>query len=557
MIDSGQRTAGPAAGRGPRGLRRAGGPELALLLALSAGAVLCLYQTRGTTLSFDEWEWALGRRGASPSTFLDPHNGHFSLVPLLIYKTLFVTAGIRHYLPYRLLATAAHLTCVTLVYVHVRRRLGAWPGVVAAAWLLFLGAAWQNFLWPFQLAWLISIACGLGMLLALERGDRRGDAIAALLLGGSLASSGIGMAVAAGACVRVLGAPAPRRRGWLLAVPLGLFGLWWIGYQQAATSGHALGHAPVFVAKVASATMAGLAGLAGNTIPYGSGTLLRYGPPLAVLGVLAVAAALVRGRRGSANAYALMAIVGSFWVLAALGRSGLAQPYSSRYLYVGAAFLIPLGGELLRGVRPPAWLTALATALIAVAIVSGVGMFSDAGAFERGQAQATVADLGALEIVRGLVPPGYVPADFPGFGLRFSAGAYFAMERDIGTPAASPGQLARLPEGPRFAADQELIAAGDIALRPAPPGSVCPPPARARPGASISIRASAVTPLLIVAGSGPATVSVARFAGASSKLGTVLPGQRRVLRIAADRSTVWWRAQISGVNPRVCAGRSH
>ena len=35
------------------------------------------------------------RRGGSLSTYLRPHNGHFSLVPLAIYKLLFATTGIR------------------------------------------------------------------------------------------------------------------------------------------------------------------------------------------------------------------------------------------------------------------------------------------------------------------------------------------------------------------------------------------------------------------------------------------------------------------------------
>ena len=64
--------------------------------------------------------------------------------------------------------------------------------------------AWQNILWPFQVGWLLSLAAGLGALLALDRGDRRGEAAACALVALSLASSGIGVAIAAGVLVDVL-----------------------------------------------------------------------------------------------------------------------------------------------------------------------------------------------------------------------------------------------------------------------------------------------------------------------------------------------------------------
>ncbi|MEA2455520.1 MAG: hypothetical protein QOI45_1782, partial [Thermoleophilaceae bacterium] len=41
------------------------------LLMVAAGAFL-IYQTRGTTLWFDEWIWAMDRRGNDLGTFLEP-----------------------------------------------------------------------------------------------------------------------------------------------------------------------------------------------------------------------------------------------------------------------------------------------------------------------------------------------------------------------------------------------------------------------------------------------------------------------------------------------------
>lgn len=117
----------------------------AVATALVGGALLVVsgallwHLTRGTTLWFDEWQWALNRRGGDLGTYLRPHNEHLSLVPIAIYKALFVTAGLEHYGPYRALVIAGHLACVSLVFVYARRRVGDVAAVVAASLLLFLG----------------------------------------------------------------------------------------------------------------------------------------------------------------------------------------------------------------------------------------------------------------------------------------------------------------------------------------------------------------------------------------------------------------------------------
>ena len=70
------------------------------LLVLTAG--LILYLGRSTGFYFDEWNFVLSRRGWDAQALLMPHNEHLSVVPVLIYKTLFSTVGIDSYLPYLL-----------------------------------------------------------------------------------------------------------------------------------------------------------------------------------------------------------------------------------------------------------------------------------------------------------------------------------------------------------------------------------------------------------------------------------------------------------------------
>lgn len=519
-----------------------------LAVVLVAGAALCLYETRGTTLSFDEWAWAIWRRGGSLSTWLHPYNGHFSVVPLAIYKAMFAIFGIRHYLPYRLAVTAAHLACVTLVFVYARRRVGSWLALLAAAWIMLLGPAWQNFLWSFQIAWLLSIAAGIGTLLALDRGDRRGEFAAAVLLAVSLASSGLGLAVAAGVCADVVLTRGRARRAWGLAPVLVLYAVWWAVYQTASTRSNALVHIPGFAARAASATMAALAGLAGSSVPFGSGTLLTYGPALAIAAVLALLIALARGR-GSARAISLLTVLVAFWILISLGRTGIAVPYSSRYLYVAGVFVVLLIVELARGVRFPRPVLAAVSVLILAAVASNVREFAPASTFLRGETQATVADLGALDIARPVLAADYRTVAFPGFGLQIPARDYFAMERSIGTPAASPAGILRLPEGPRQLADIELIAAERVQLTTAPRlGKAC---RQLAPGGGITLPPRGVT---ISAAGSPVTVSVRRFGDSLHPIGTVASGRTRRLRIAPDASGRPWSITVAGPAPALlCA----
>src|SRR4029077_716733 len=87
----------------------------------------------------------------------------------------------------------------TLLFVYVRRRLGPWPALIAAVLLLFLGPAWADLLWGFQIAFVGSALFGIAMLLALDRGDRRGDIAACVFLTLSVGFSSLGLSFLVGA----------------------------------------------------------------------------------------------------------------------------------------------------------------------------------------------------------------------------------------------------------------------------------------------------------------------------------------------------------------------
>ena len=151
-------------------------------------------------------------RGTSTRLLL-PHNEHLSLVPVLVFKALFSTVGIDSYVPYRVAGLALHCGVVVLLFVYARRRVGDVLALAAAATVLFLGTAWPDVLWPFQIGFLGSLAAGIGALLALDREDRRGDITAAVLLAVALASSSLGIPLLFAFALEVLGRPDRARAG--------------------------------------------------------------------------------------------------------------------------------------------------------------------------------------------------------------------------------------------------------------------------------------------------------------------------------------------------------
>jgi hypothetical protein len=551
---------------------------MALAAMLLATGAWLFYETRGTTLWFDEWMWALDRRGNDVGTFLRPHNSHLSLVPILIYRLLFATAGLDHYWPYRALVIAAHLGCVALVFLYASRRVGSLVGLLAAALVLFLGPAFQNVLWPFQVNWLISLGAGVGALLMLDRDDRAGDAIACALLALSLASSGLGLPIAAGMLVDLLWGRRRWRSAWIVAAPIALYVPWWLHYQDsnwisvARDSGiehpvlSGILKAPQFAANSAASAASAVVGLGGQTglDLSGSGTFLTWGPVLAV----AAAAALVwAGSRGAftPRVAALLTIAVSFWLVTGVTRGFISTPYTSRYLYVGGLFIVLTAVELARDVAISRQALLVLVAVVAAAVVSNIGAFRDGGRYLRAQADLTRADVTALDIARPVVKPDFVANSL--FGLV--AGPYFAAERALGSPAESPAKLAEQAENVRLEADGQLVRMHAVGLRTssARVGSRAPPAVDAVAGGTVTggggcrtFRPAGFTAsptandlrvtlppggLLVTAEGGPVSVGVRRFADGFQQVGNVTPGGSAALRIRPDLAPQPWQVRVA------------
>ena len=153
-----------------------------------------------------------------------PPDKYLIAFPLLVYKALFETFGMDSYRPYRVIGILLVLLCAGLLFVLLRRWLPERFAVPPTLLMLFFGAGSEVVVTPVRIPSQIALAAGLGMMLALERRDRRGDLTAMILLVISLGSHPLGISfAAAGAVMIILSSRDGWRRLWVIVIPGALF----------------------------------------------------------------------------------------------------------------------------------------------------------------------------------------------------------------------------------------------------------------------------------------------------------------------------------------------
>jgi hypothetical protein len=545
-------------------------PVASVLAGLSLLAFVLIYwKGRGTTFYFDEWNFLMNRRDWTIGTFLEPHNEHLSLVPIAVYKFLFVTVGIADYAPYRVVAIFFHLLCITLLFLLVRHRVGDLVGAIVVLPILFLGSAWQDLLWPFQIGYLASVAAGLGMLLALERRTVAGDIVACMLIIVALASSSIGLSVVVLAAVELLARREPVRRLWLVAVPVALYALWSLVYgNPRAAPGAQDGLWPLLRQNIPD-TPGYVANAAAGAFGALTGWGIDWGRPFVILAAVGLALWLATSRPFSARAVAVLAAAAAYWGLAGLFRAQLNLPAESRYLYFGAILLVLLGVEFLRGVRLSNGALALLGALAVVFSVSNLGPLEDGSTNVQTAAALVSPRLGALEIAGPSTDPLYRPV--PDLAPDISANAYFDTIEELGSPADRPDEIARRIDSERQGADTVLAQALALSLQPLekPPAvgsrphidaailgevTVGPSCVMFRPstqGATLDLMVPTTGVAITTSDNAAVEARVRQFASGfpETPIGALQPGSVGLLRIPLRRGLGPWHLRLTPTAP--------
>lgn len=549
------------------------GAWIALGIAMVLSATLILITAAGESFGIDEMFY-LGRlvedsgeiveyRSLGPEYLLAPYNGHLQLGGKLIYEATFAVAG-TNYTAFVLVNIAALCASVALVFELARRRVGPLAALALCVLLLFFGFAREVLLWPFDVHTLAAIALGLGALLALERGDRRGDVLACVLITLSVFTIEVGLAILVGVAVLVLWRADRLRRAWIFLLPAALYAAWWIWARKFDQQQSTLDPTNVsLIAETVFHSAAAVLGSLTGTNPVIPATYITevtwFSKALAVLGAVAI---LVRLRLGAIprTLWAWLAVLLFYWVT--MGTA--ARPAEgSRYVFFGAVGIlmvaaVAMSGRMDNRVRAGVVIVVL---LALPANIAQLGSGHESDTLHR-DAKVSKTEFAMIELAGNQVDPEYIASADPnvsavggGLFIGIPAGAYLRSVERNGSPAYSLAELRGQPEELRKIADIAL--AGAIGLQPEAIG----PPADAGrckvffPALGSTSAAFPLLPgrtLFSPAGRQPVSVGLRRFASAESGvLEAVPPGDWRGIEIQRDAAPEPWRALIDAPM-RVC-----
>lgn len=528
-------------------------------VAVAVAATLILSLDRHLTFVVDDWDLLIRRHAWTVGNLLDPFNEHIVVGPAFVYKLLTAAFGLESATPFYVVSVSVFCLSAVLLFVYMRSRVGDWPALVGAFLVLFLGAAYEDLLWAFQLGFFASVAAGIGMLIAFDREDDAGDALACGLLAVSMLFSSVGVAFLAGAIVELALGRRPRRgRAYVALLPFSLYALWWIGWGHTAESHvtlHNVEHLFGFVFDSAAAGFTSLFGLATGNGSEPDQPHLIWGRIALIVTAVLLTARLARERRISRRLAVALAIAVTFWILTGLVRDMERFPTSSRYQYPSAVFILLIVAEALRGVRIPRFAVAVAAPLAVLAAIGGYSLMHRK--YEerwRPLADSLRVSLGAVEIAGDSVDPS--------FRVRFApssvatARTYLDVVDESGSPGFDETELAERSEPERERADRTIAGMLDLAL-------VSPKPTE-RVLRCQTLRAStaATTGVILPHGGfrlaneagSSAEVFLRRFADRFAvDLGAVGPGGGASLMIPADESPRAWVLGLKGEGPvRLC-----
>jgi hypothetical protein len=547
-------------------------PLAVLGLLMVASLLDLLYVTRGQTFyGTDQFRFAFYRQGWSADALLTPYNGHLMAIPTAVFHILFEIGRLDDYHPYRYGAMPLTLITAGLLFTYARKRVGDWPAVAFAALILFFGTAWSALLVPIGiLSFVVPVAAGVAALLALDRGDFKGDAMACALLILGLLSHSVAMLFVGVAAIELVLDPAHRRRLWVVGVPAALYATWYAVYSAGAErQGSAIEHsqhhgaAAGYVYNGIAMTFGKLAGPSEIAREQGLSIAAQraIGAAVAVCIVGALIAVWSKGStKKRPRLWALIAALLAFWIVAAVARGNGSVADDSRYLYPSAVLLILIVLEALRGTR----LNWVALAIIAgaacLSIVPNLIALDHYGSNARETSSVVGARLAALELEEPWVKS-HAEWNFRPSPQLPTAGEYFLLGTRIysSSPAPNPSEIPSLDPQQRAAADRVLedLLGSRLALKhasrrdrqgegTASEGCLVLRSGSPKPG--VEFMASSGDVLFKATGHRPVEVRLRRFGDPSSALhlGSVPAGSARELRLPPDRLVDPWRLQLVG-----------
>lgn len=348
-------------------------PLAVLGASLGVWAILFVHHARRLWFVGDDFAFLFHRSVSFDGDhgLLEPHNEHWSTIPILAYRLNFEIFGLHHYLPYALLPIGCHILVCLLLFLLLRLSdVAPWVAVLAALVGAFtIGAAGaENTLWAFQVGFLGSCVFGLValVLFAARVWGGMGKVIGVTFLVLSLMSSGMGLVMVVWSAAYLLVRDGVRAAVAAAAVPAVAYLGWFLAYGQEATS-----QSPTDTTAAPLVTMRGLAFI------WSSATGIPHAGPVVLMAlVAAVVIPRLDDRLFALAASGLVTVVVAYALLG-FSRSGfgLDATLRSRYVYFGLVFTLPAlaaGLEILSRAlaRRPARVAATAWLTLGVVVLS-------------------------------------------------------------------------------------------------------------------------------------------------------------------------------------------
>ncbi len=319
-------------------------------------AAIPVYMILGSDMWFccDEWTF-ISVRSLTAEGILSNHSGHWVTLPFLAFRGIYQLVGLHSYAPYQLLSVLSHVSIVILNYLLMcRMKVQSWLAFAVACTLLFFGAGAFNIFLAFQITLNGSVLCGLIFLLLVDHEgpiDQRNIAGVIIAIIG-LMTSAVMVPMIIGVFTALLLRRGPVIATLHIAPPAAVFVSWYVLYGTSQPENRGtLGQTLEMIVRLTTETLSAL----GQSTAVGVvlGVVILFG-------LWCAGREAVRGQKGAPLAIPAALLVSwiSFSVAASLRAGNLSfdpdLPGESRYVYVGAALLLPLiayGGLCLARVR--------------------------------------------------------------------------------------------------------------------------------------------------------------------------------------------------------------
>jgi hypothetical protein len=464
--------------------------------------------------------------------YIEPYGETLALIPIAVYRLIYVIFGFEHYKPLVVLGTGSQMSIAVAVFLVVRSRVGVALAFVAGVALLWYP---QTDLYPSVFNHFFAMTAIIVCSWALRRSGTKYDVLIAVALTFALCNAPVAVAGAAGCITYIALARAPLRRWCVVAIPTAAYALWTLTFNRSRPSGRGEQTFADIVRFVYDGIMSTFRGLAFDNRALGV---------VLALGFVALLASRLRsGLRASRHEVAwTVALVAWFFGLAitrgvVAGIPGdvsqaFGSPEQFRYRLVGAAFVIlaclpdQRAKALIRWASRP-WPAVGAVALAALFVMANIGDI-----VEKADARRDASRLERSVMIAANLGPGVVPDDVK---LALTLAPFTGREyRDLVAEYGAPGGTK--PAHP----DAAIVALRDIGPKPvAPATGDCVPladPTSVRPLAKVVLRA----------GAEPVTVRIRRFEDRWVTVGTIEAGQTGRLDLPGLQAVTPWVISAPG-----------